>query len=85
MNKLDYNTARYEFYLWHDSHGRTFSSTLYDLIPKADIDNRHRIAIGFPHHVKVWMDWMTSDSPHDYLEACKNALKEEDNDVKEII
>jgi len=85
MNKLDYDFARFEFYLCQNGNGGPFNRMLYDLITAANIGNRHKIAMAFPHHVHIWQEWMVSDSPDKYLEACQHALKEEDNDVKETI
>ena len=82
MNNQHYNTARREFYLWQKGVGGDFPSMLYDLISKADADNRHMIAVAFPHHVNIWQDWMTSDSPDQYLEECKNSINEECNHIK---
>ena len=82
MNKQDYNSARFDFYLHHHHRTGHFSSMLYDLIAKADIDNRHRIAIAFPHHVNIWQDWMTSESPDQYLEECQNSINEECKHIK---
>ena len=77
MNKLDYDFARFEFYLHHHHRTWHFSSMLYDLIAKADIGNRHKIAMAFPLEVKIWEEWKTSDNPDKYLEACQHALSED--------
>jgi len=85
MNKLDYDFARFELYRCQNGNGGSFDRMLYDLITKANLGNRHKIAMAFPLEVKVWEEWTTSDSPDKYLEECQYALNEPYHNIKEIL
>ena len=77
MNKLDYDFARFEFFICQNGRSGPFNKILYNLIAAANIGNRHKIAMAFPLEVKIWEEWKTSDSPDKYLEACQHALSED--------
>lgn len=39
-------------------HGDWFSAHLFRLIAKADFENRAKLRLAFPEHVRAWEQWM---------------------------
>ena len=40
-----------------------FRSLLFLMIAKADPENRAKLRLGFPEHVKMWEDWYNNPHP----------------------
>lgn len=60
--------ARLELYYWQFFESDSFSARLYQLFAKADLGNKTRLAIGFPHHYIVFCEWSASKDPIAYFE-----------------
>jgi hypothetical protein len=40
-----------------------FGALLFLMIAKADPENRAKLRLGFPEHVKMWEDWYNNPHP----------------------
>lgn len=52
-----------ELYYWFYGNGTNFHSMLYDLIEKADPQNRQNLRCGFPEEVAAFELWAASRNP----------------------
>jgi len=64
----DYNTIKQSFYFkLFGNRAGGFETALWEAFQKADSSNQCRLAIGFPVHFQVYMDWYNSPSEREYF------------------
>lgn len=62
---------------WWQHGGTNFTSLLYDLIAKADNENKERIRLAFPHEVKAYLEWFNMPSAEDFYKKYNLGVKSE--------
>lgn len=56
-----------ELYFWQHGTASGFHTSLFDLIGRADMNNRMKIAKGFPHEVQAYAAWELSKDPEQFF------------------
>ncbi len=57
-----------ELYYWlYGTNPTNFTSKLYELISKADGQNRYAISRGFPNEVAIWQEWQDSPDEKEFF------------------
>jgi hypothetical protein len=59
--------ATERLYYWQYHNGDSFSSMLFALLGKADVENRMRLGHAFPAHFKAWLAWYHSENPDQFF------------------
>lgn len=59
------------FDLWISKHtdSTSFATMLYQLIAKADRNNRGKLSLAFPDHVEVWLEWYNSPDENEFFRS----------------
>lgn len=64
---LEIEKAVAQLYYWQYSNTGSFFNQLFDLISKADFDNKENLRKGFPFHVEAYELWMESEDPDQFF------------------
>lgn len=64
----DLREARKELYFWRRSYSNSFTNRLFDLIGKADLENRERLRAGFPEILDAYEEWVWAKDESEYLD-----------------
>ena len=68
MNESRYQKLKEDLYrTQYNPNADWFTAQLYRLFQKADSGNRRRLAIGFPEHYQVWLDWYTAPNEREFF------------------
>lgn len=59
--------AIFEVWCWQHSNSGCFTQKLFDLIQKADPDNRKKLAGAFPELYEAWELWYLSPDPEQFF------------------
>lgn len=63
----NFTEAVQELYRWTIFGGSWFTSQLYDLIAKADNENKAKLSVGFPHEVTAYVQWQKALSETEFF------------------
>ncbi len=80
---MGFKEAVRELYFWTMGGGTNFHALLYTLIQKADMDNRRRLANGFPEEVRAFLIWQNSPDEMEFfrmydLQPAKRKMRSRD-------
>ena len=64
---MDEKEAITSLYDWQIQGGDSFTCKLFELMMKADINNKIKLAGAFPAEAKVLNDWYSSPNPDEYF------------------
>ena len=68
MSPEAYKRLKEDLYLTtHRPNADWFTAQLYRLFNKADANNKRRLAIGFPDHYQVWLDWYNAPNEREFF------------------
>lgn len=74
LRTLDH-TIVLDFLLWRTSVNNSFKEQLFNLIAKADLNNRAKISEGFPQQLFIFNLWESFESEKEFLELCDKVIK----------
>lgn len=63
--------AAYALYLWQCGGATNFTAMLFDLIAKADTNNKAKLGRAFPVEVAAYLEWHNSESPKKFFQRYK--------------
>jgi hypothetical protein len=66
---MNYTETEKELYYWSIGKAGSFTSCLFELITKADVENKLKLLISFPEHVNVIYKYQNEENYYDDL--CK--------------
>ncbi len=58
-----------ELYFYKKGTAGGFATQLFDLIGKADVYNRVKIARGFPEVIKAYLEWQSSPNEAEFFKS----------------
>ncbi len=67
MNK-ELKQAAFDLYLWQCGGATNFTAMLFDLIAKADANNKAKLSRAFPVEVATYVEWYNSESPKKFFQ-----------------
>ena len=71
VTREDLERAAHELYYWQHVGAMNFTSRLFNLIHKADPENRKRLTKCFPVEVAIWESWYSSSHPEEFYKLWK--------------
>lgn len=85
VQKVQLEKAVRELKNWQDNlFSSNFSAMLYNLICKADIDNKKKLLKGFPARMCAYILWYTSKDKEEFYEKYLNLTPEPDTQEGEF-
>ena len=70
--------AAFDLYLWQYGGSTSFTSMLFTLVAKADLQNRAKLFTAFPLEVSIWLEWQSTPREQDFFD--KYEVVEDDRD-----
>ncbi len=67
MNK-ELKQAAFDLYMWQYAGTTSFTAMLFDLIAKADANNKAKLSRAFPVEVAIFLEWYNSESPTKFFQ-----------------
>ena len=73
LMKTDFLNAVQQLKIWRENQSSTdFSSLLFNMFCKADIENKKKFLLGFPAEMTAYLLWYHSDTEAKFFEKYEN-------------